>query len=43
MNNYHYTKAIHLPSIINEGLIRTTLITNSKKERRAAWLTKSED
>ncbi len=43
MNNYHYTKAIHLPSIINEGLIRTTLITNSKKERRAAWLTKSEE
>lgn len=43
MNNYHYTKAMHLPSIINEGMIRTTLITRSKKERRATWLTKSEE
>jgi len=43
MNNYHYTKAMHLPSIINEGMIRTTSITGSKKERRAAWLTKSEE
>jgi hypothetical protein len=43
MNNYHYTKAIHLANIINEGEIRTTLVTGDKKERPAVWLTKSEE
>ena len=42
MKNYHYTKAMHLPSIINEGVIRTTFITGVKRERPAAWLTRSE-
>lgn len=43
MSNYHYTKAVHLASIVNEGKIRTTTITNDKKERPAAWLTKSDE
>ena len=30
MNNYHYTKAVHLQSIINEGKIRTTTVTWAK-------------
>lgn len=43
MSNYHYTKAVHLANIVNEGKIRTTIITNDKKERPAVWLTKSEE
>jgi hypothetical protein len=43
MNNYHYTKAIHLPNIINEGLIRTTTISDEKRELPAVWLSKSEE
>jgi hypothetical protein len=43
MSNYHYTKAVHLPSIINEGKIRTTLLTGAKKEKPAVWLTTSEE
>lgn len=42
MKKYHYTKAIHLPRIIQEGMIRTTSITGSKREKRAAWLTASD-
>jgi hypothetical protein len=43
MSNYHYTKAIHLANIVNEGQIRVTRMTNYKKERLAVWLTKSEE
>jgi len=43
MSNYHYTKAVHLPSIINEGKIRTTIVTGAKKEKPAVWLTTSEE
>jgi hypothetical protein len=43
MNNYYYTKAVNLISIINEGKIRTTLLTGTKKEKPAVWLTTSEE
>lgn len=43
MSNYHYTKAVNLPSIINEGKIRTTILTGVKKEKPAVWLTTSEE
>ena len=43
MSKYHYTKAVHLPSIINEGKIRTTILTGAKKEKPAVWLTTSEE
>lgn len=43
MSNYHYTKGIHLAKIINDGKINTTRISNEKKEKRAVWLTRSEE
>lgn len=43
MSNYHYTKAVHLPSIINEGKIRTTIVTCDKNEKPAVWFTSSEE
>ena len=43
MNNYHYTTAVNLLAIVNEGEIRTSSITHEKRERSAVWLTKSED
>ena len=43
MSNYHYTKAVHLANIVNDGEIRTTIITSDKKERPAVWLTRSEE
>ncbi len=43
MSYYHLTKGLHLPSIVNEGLIRTTLISDEKKEKPAVWLTQSTD
>ena len=43
MNYYHYTKGNHLAKIVNEGLIRTTDVLIEKKEKPAAWLTKSPE
>jgi hypothetical protein len=43
MNYYHYTKGCHLQSIVKEGMIRTTNNGCEKKERPAAWLTKSPE
>ncbi len=43
MSYYHYTNGCHLPSIVKEGMIRTTNIGCEKKERPAAWLTKSPE
>ena len=43
MSNFHYTKAVHLPSIINEGKILTTLVTGDKNEKPAVWFTSSEE
>lgn len=40
---FHYTKAHHLPSIVKESKIRTTLISNEKNEKPAVWLTKSTE
>lgn len=41
MSYYHYTKGCHLGSIVKESMIRTTDEGIEKKEKPAAWLTKS--
>jgi hypothetical protein len=41
MSYYHYTNGCHLAKIVNEGRIRTSKKCLDKKERPAAWLTKS--
>jgi hypothetical protein len=41
MSYYHYTKGCHLAKIVNEGLIRTSKNGLDKKEKPAAWLTRS--
>lgn len=41
MSYYHYTKGCHLPSIVREGKIRTSKVLIEKREKPAAWLTKS--
>jgi hypothetical protein len=43
MSYYHYTKGCHLPSIVKDGIIRTTNNGCEKKEKPAAWLTKSPE
>jgi hypothetical protein len=40
MKMYHYTKGCHLPSIVKEGIIRTSKFV-IKKEKPAVWLTQS--
>lgn len=41
MSYYHYTKGCHLPSIVKDGIIKTSKVLLDKKEKPAAWLTKS--
>ena len=41
MSYYHYTKGCHLAKIVNEGIIKTSKNLLDKKEKPAAWLTKS--
>ena len=41
MSYYHYTKGLHLPTIVNDGIIKTTNAGIEKREKPAAWLTKS--
>lgn len=41
MKIYHYTKGCHLANIVKEGRIRTSKTLLDKKEKPAAWLTKS--
>ncbi|MBN2571389.1 MAG: hypothetical protein JXA68_04620 [Ignavibacteriales bacterium] len=43
MSYYHYTKGCHLPSIVREGMIRTTSEGIEKNEKPAVWLTKSPE
>ena len=43
MSYYHYTKGFHLPTIVNDGIIKTTNAGIEKKEKPAAWLTKSPE
>lgn len=43
MSYYHYTKGCHLPSIVGEGIIRTTNEGIEKNEQPAVWLTKSPE
>ena len=43
MSYYHYTKGCHLAKIVNEGLIRTSKNLIEKREKPAAWLTKSPE
>lgn len=43
MSYYHYTKGCHLAKIVNEGLIRTSKNFLDKKEKPAAWLTRSQE
>lgn len=43
MNYYHYTKGCHLAKIVNTGMIKTTKCGIEKKEKPAAWLTKSPE
>jgi hypothetical protein len=43
MSYYHYTKGCHLPSIVREGIIKTSKTLLDKKEKPAAWLTTSPE
>lgn len=43
MSYYHYTKGCHLAKIVNEGKIRTSNTLIEKREKPAAWLTKSPE
>jgi hypothetical protein len=43
MSYYHYTKGCHLSKIVKDGMIKTTKISCEKKEKPAAWLTKSPE
>ena len=43
MSYYHYTKGCHLPSIVKDGFIKTTNNGCEKREKPAAWLTKSPE
>jgi hypothetical protein len=42
MNYFHYTKAICLPHILNDGYIRLSTKFIRKHEKPVVWLTKSE-
>ena len=41
MSYFHYTKGCHLRSIVKDGMIKTTNKGCEKKQKPAAWLTKS--
>ncbi len=41
MSYYHYTNGLRLPSIVKDGVIQTTTISNELNEKPALWLTKS--
>jgi hypothetical protein len=43
MSNYHYTKACHLPSILKDGIIKTSKNFLDRNEKPATWLTKSPE
>jgi len=43
MSYYHYTKGCHLPKIVKDGMIKTAKIAFEKREKPAAWLTKSPE
>ena len=43
MSYYHFTKGCHLAKIVNEGIIKTSKNHLDKKEKPAAWLTKSSE
>jgi hypothetical protein len=43
MSYYHYTKGSQLSSIIKDGIIKTANEGYEKKEKPAAWLTKSPE
>lgn len=43
MSYYHYTKGCHLQSIVSDSIIKTTDCIIEKKEKPAAWLTKSPE
>jgi hypothetical protein len=43
MSIYHYTKGCHLPSIVKDGVIKTSRCLIEKKEKPAVWLTKSPE
>lgn len=43
MNYYHYTNGSHLAKIVKDGLIRTSKSFLDKKEKPAAWLTRSPE
>jgi hypothetical protein len=43
MSYYHYTKGSHLPKIVKDGIIKTTNNGCEKREKPAAWLTKSSE
>lgn len=43
MSYYHYTKGCHLSNIVKDGIIKTTSAGCEKKEKPAAWLTKSPE
>ena len=41
MKYYHYTKGCLLPSIVRDGIIKTSQFVLEKNEKPAVWLTKS--
>ena len=41
MSYYHYTNGLRLPSIVKDGVIKTTTISNELNEIPAVWLSKS--
>ena len=41
MSYYHYTKGCLLPSIVRDGIIKTSEVMLEKREKPAVWLTKS--
>jgi hypothetical protein len=43
MSYYHYTKGCHLPSIVKDGVIKTSKVLLDLKEKPAVWLTKSPE
>lgn len=43
MSYYHYTKGCLLPSIVKDGIIKTSKSLVEKKEKPAVWLTKSPE
>jgi hypothetical protein len=43
MRFFHYTKGVHMPSIINDGEIKTTAVGIACGERPIAWVSTNED